>query len=219
MKPNYDLAATKAMEILKDNKICSAPIDPLPIIKRLEGVLVLSFAEMSDSTGISRDNLLSMFGLKNQDAVTSAHIDNGKIHYAVTYNQKLPLGIVQKSLARELGHIVLGHDGSRPEEVRNAEAICFANHLLAPRPLIKMVQDSGIPFTVELLGNMTGCYEHCLGCMMRIPGVNVPAELNMEIKEQFYDYAQNFLNFQRIMSMKDKSKLVDFGTYMDNYKE
>ena len=44
MKPNYDLAAIKAMEILKENNICSAPVDPLPIIKRLEGVLVLSFA-------------------------------------------------------------------------------------------------------------------------------------------------------------------------------
>ena len=44
-------------------------------------------------------------------------------------------------------------------------------------------------------------------------------ELNKQIKEQFTDYANNFLNFQKILSMKDKSRLVDFGTYMDNYKE
>lgn len=219
MKPNYDLAATKAMEILVDNKICSAPIAPLPIIKKQNGVLVLSFSEMSDRIGIDRSNLVSMFGLHNQDAVTTANINNGKIRYAVAYNQKLPLAIVQRALARELGHIVLGHDGSRPEEVRNAEAICFANHLLAPRPLIKMVQDSGLPITVELFGNMTGCYEHCLGCIMNLPGTNVPEELNRQIRDQFADYANNFLNFQKILSIKDKSRLVDFGTYMDNYKE
>lgn len=219
MKPNYDLAATKAMEILLENKISSAPIMPLPILKKMDGVLVLSFAEISDYVGMERSNVISMFGLHNQDAVTTVHLDNGKVHYAVAYNQRMQLFMVQRALARELGHIVLGHDGSRPEEMRNAEAICFANHLLSPRPLIKMVQESGIPFTVELSGNMTGCYEHCLNCMKNLPGVNISPELNRQIREQFSDYVDNFLEFQKVLSSKYHSSLVNFGAYMDNYKE
>jgi Zn-dependent peptidase ImmA (M78 family) len=42
----------------------------------------------------------------------------------------MPFDIVRKALARELGHIVLGHDGTRPEDVRNQEAECFAKVLL-----------------------------------------------------------------------------------------
>jgi len=48
----------------------------------------------------------------------------------VVYNQRMPFDIVRKALARELGHIVLGHDGTRPEEVRNTEAEHFAKIML-----------------------------------------------------------------------------------------
>ena len=47
MKPDYELAATKAYEMLIKHKIVSAPVDPLPVFKRTPGVLVLSFTEMS----------------------------------------------------------------------------------------------------------------------------------------------------------------------------
>ena len=219
MEPNYDKAAIAAINLLIENNITSTPISPLPILKSMDGVIVMSFTEMSDFIGIERQQLISVFGLPNQDAVTTVRIKDSKINYIVAYNQKLPMFMVQRALARELGHIVLGHDGSRPEEVRNAEAICFANHLLCPRPLIKTIQDSGLPFTVELLGNMTGCYEHCLNCMKNTPGTNVPAELNRKVKEQFKEYAENFIRFQLVLSSDDTSRFCIFGSYMDNYRE
>lgn len=219
MKPNYELAATKAIETLISNNICTAPVIPLPIFKRTPGVLVLSFTELSDKLGVDRNNLITICGEDNQDAVTSIHIDNGKLRYLVTYNQRLPLYLIQRALARELGHIVLGHDGSRPEEVRYEEAICFAHHLLCPRPLIHAIQEHGIQITSELLGNVTGCYERCLIGMRQTPGVHVEPELNRKVKEQFKDYIDNFLNFRSILVRDDYSAVADFGSFMEGYAE
>jgi len=219
MTPDYDLAAIKAMETLIKHNICTGPVDPLPIFKSTPGVLVLSFTEMSRKIGMDRDNLLTAFDTEQHDAVTSVHIEDGQLRYIVTYNQRLPLYLVQRALARELGHIVLGHDGSKPEDVRMAEAFCFAHHLLCPRPIIHAVKGSGMPFTVEVLGAMTGCYERCLQGMRKEPGAHVPAELNQKIHFQFADYINNFLDYESYLFTSDESALADFGTYMDNYEE
>ena len=219
MKADLDRAAIKATETLIANNICSSPVDPLPILKKQPGVLVLSFAEMSEDIGIERKRIVSIFGDKNQDAITTAYNIEGKTLYVVGYNQRLPLYMVQRALARELGHIVLGHDGSREDTVRTEEAKCFAHHLLCPRALIHMVQSSGIRITTEVLGNLTGCFERCLFCMRHTPGVHVPAELNRAVRDQFKDCFYNFFDFQRAVSHEDGSALADFGTYMDYYEE
>ena len=217
--PDYERAAVKAMETLIKYDITTAPVIPLPIFKRTPGVLVLTYAEVSNLSGLNRSDLIRLCGEENQDAVTAVHSDGSGLKYIVTYNQRLPIYMVQRSLARELGHIILGHDGSRPDEVRRAEALCFANHLLCPRPLIRAVQKAGVKLTAEVLGNMTGCYERCLLIMRGTPGTHVPAELNRKVKAQFAEYLSNFLNFQKILSANDQSALADFGTYMDYYEE
>lgn len=219
MKPDYERAAVAAAEMLIRHNISTAPVLPLPVFKRTPGVLALSFTEMSARLGIDRDNILTAFETESHDAVTSTHFNDGKLRYLVTYNQRLPLYLLQRALARELGHIVLGHDGSRPEDVRMAEAYCFAHHFLCPRPLIRAVQDSGIPFTVEVLGAMTGCYERCLQGMRKTPAVHVPADLNRQVKDQFADYISNFLDYESYLSKSDESMLVNLGTYMDGYEE
>ena len=219
MKPDYQKAAIKAMETLIKYDIHSAPVDPLPILKKIPGVLVMSYSEMSDCVGMERRKLISTFGLPNMDASTTVVDDNGNKLYIVAYNMLLSFNMLQRALARELGHIVLGHDGSRTDEVRTAEARCFAQHLLCPRPLIKAVQDSGIPFTVDLLGNMTGCNEHCLSCMRHLPGVLVPADLNRKVREQFNAYIEEFIRYQLILSTTDTSRYAMFGSFMDFYEE
>ena len=218
MTPNYDRAATLAMETLIKNQICSAPVLPLPILKRMPGVLLVSFAEMSQSSGIERKNLVTMFGGENQDAVTSVHQKNGKLVYLIAFNQRLPIYMIQRSLAREMGHIVLGHDGSLPEDVRLAEAQTFAYHLICPRPLISALMKSGIRVSTEVLGNMTGCYDRCLLGMRKTPGANVPAELNRMVGEQFKDYLDNYLDYLTFVK-EDDSATADFGSYMDGYEE
>ena len=218
MKPDFERAAIKAAETIINNGIISAPVAPLPILKKTPGVLVLSFAEMSESVGVERRKLISLFG-ERQDAVTSVQIDDKKLKYVVAYNQRLPFYMLQRGIARELGHIILGHDGSRPEYVRSAEATCFAYHLLCPRPLIRAVQDSGVKLTIEVLGTLTGCYERCLSGIRKTPGVSIPAELNRFVRANFADYIENFIEFQKIISGDDDSPIVDFGSFMEGYSE
>lgn len=219
MTPDFDRAATSAAEILIKYAITTAPVDPIPIFKKADNFNVVTFTEMSKKIGISRFDLVSTFEAENHDAVTSVYLKNDKKHYLVAYNMRLPQYIVQRALAREMGHIVLGHDGTLPEDVRNAEALCFAHHLLCPRPLIHAIQEAGFKITTEILGNTTGCYERCLIGMRKTPATHVPAELNCRIRDQFSEYLADFIDFQTYLSQEDDSMIANFGSFMDGYEE
>ena len=219
MTPDYDRAATAAAEILIKYGISTAPVDPIPIFKKAPGFNVVTFTEMSRMIGVERSDLMSNFETESHDAVSSVYMKNGKPHYLVAYNMRLPQYLIQRALAREMGHIVLGHDGTRPESVRNAEALCFAHHLICPRALIHALQEAGIKITTEVLGNTTGCYERCLIGMRHDPATHVPAYLNRQIRAQFSDYISDFLDFQSFLSKDDDSMIANFGTFMDGYEE
>ena len=219
MTPDYKTAALKATETLIKYRISSAPVDPLPILKDTPGVLVLSFEEMSDLTHVSRQDILSMYGCENQDAVTTAYVSGTVTHYTVAYNRLLPARVVGLALARELGHIILGHDGTKPEDVRLEEARCFAHHLMLPRPLVHALTASAIRLTTELIGTVSGFPDRCLLCIRKQPGVYVPPELNRIVRDNFLPYIFNFFEYQRHASRSDASALADLGTYMDNYEE
>lgn len=219
MEPNYDLAATRAAETLIKYGVCKAPVDPIAIFKRAAGFNVFTFTEMSQLIGIDRKALVSSFDAENHDAVSSVYMRGGKPHYLIAYNMRLPQYIIQRALAREMGHIVLGHDGTRPEDVRNEEALCFAHHLLCPRALIHAIQESGTTITTEVLGNTTGCYERCLIGMRRTPATHVAPELNRQVRALFAEYLEDFLDFQKYLSQDDESMIANFGTYMEGYEE
>lgn len=219
MTPNLERAATAAAETLIKYNVTSAPVAPLRILKAIPGVIVLSYTELASGLGMERRELLDQYGDTNKDAVTLVKEVGGMPRYFVGYNMLLPDYLMQRAIARELGHIVLGHDGSRPLEVRLAEAMFFARHLLCPRPLIRAIQETGIPITVETLGLITGCYERCLVGMQKSHGVHVAPELNSMLREQFAAYVQNFVDCQSILTANDDSALVNFGSYMDNYEE
>lgn len=219
MTPDYQKAAIKATETLIKYNIGAAPIDPLPILKKTPGVLVMTFAEVSDKASVDRKEILDMLGCENHDAVTTVIMNDSNLKYVVTYNRMLSSKIIDRALARELGHIILGHDGSKPENVRNEEAKCFAHHLLCPRPLIHSMQAAGIRLTVETVGNITGFYDYCLSCIRKQPPVKVPAELNRIVRDQFMPYIKELFEYMRYASQKDGSALADFGAYMDGYEE
>lgn len=218
MTADYQSAALKAAETLITYKISAAPVSPIPIIKSLPDVLLLPFAEMALKIEEDRDQIIRTFG-DAQDAVTSVHFASGGLRYVVAYNQRLPAYIIQRALARELGHILLRHDGSRPDDVRSEEAITFARHLICPRPLLKAITDAGVRLTVETLGNITGCYERCLAGLRKTPGIHIPPEMNRQIRDQFADYINDFIRFQPILSREDETPIADFGTFMDGYED
>ena len=219
MAVDYERAAVKATETLIRYGIGTAPIDPLPILKRTPGVLVMTFEERSNRTNVDRKEILETLGCTNQDAVTTVFVEDDGLKYVVTYNRMLSARIVDRALARELGHIVLGHDGTKPEEIRNEEAKTFAHHLMCPRPLIHALQDAGIRLTVESVGNITGFYDYCLSCIRKQPGVTVPPELNRIVRDQFMPYILNLVDFLKYASSRDESALADFGHYMEGYEE
>ena len=217
MKADHERAALMAMETLITNRITSAPVSAMPILKSTKGVLVLSFAEMAGISGVERSRIVSICS-GNQDAIT-IHMTTGKIRYIVAYNQKLSFILLQRALARELGHIVLGHDGTRPEDVREEEALIFARHLLCPRPLLKAIEAAGAPLTIDLVGSVTGCYKKCIEGMRETPGAHVSPEINRLVRKQFEDYVKNFISYADTVKQDDHSPLADLGSYMDNYVE
>lgn len=220
MKPDYDRAAIAAMEILVNHQITKTPIGPLPLLKNYPGVRVISFAKMANEINMERDELVPLF-VANQDAATfklGTEIDD--VEYVVVYNMRLPYEIIWRGLAREFGHIVLGHDGiTRPYEIRRAEAMCFAHHLLSPRPIIQLLRESGIPITMNVLSDTTGCIDECVDDMRGIPGVHVPAEINRQVRNLFSRGVSEYARFHQAAHKPDKSPVVDFGTFMDNYEE
>lgn len=218
MTPDFQRAAIKATETLIKHHATAAPIQPLEYIQSLPNTIVIPFAEVALKVAEDRETIIRTFG-EYQDAVTSVHLFHGNLRYIVAYNQRLPAYMIQRALARELGHIILEHDGSRPDDVRYAEAMTFARHLICPRPLIRAITDAGISLTIETLGNITGCYERCLAGLRETPGVSVPPELNRQVREQFADYVTDLTKFYPFFSRGDQTPVADFGTYMDGYEE
>ena len=114
MIPDYENAAAKAYDTFSR----FGTSDPQQILRRLSNVLLVSF----DAVDMPVE----------QDAFTC--VDQNK--YIVFYNQALSPVQLRSSLARELGHVILQHDGKDPEEIWDEEATCFAYHFFCPPPSV-----------------------------------------------------------------------------------
>ena len=218
MIPDYDRAATLAMETLIANAITETPIDSLSILLKHPGVRVMSFTHFATKAGMERSDLVPLFG-ENQDAATfKLGMNINDIDYVVVYNMRLPYEIIMRGVARELGHIVLGHDGvTRPTDVRKAEAMCFAHHLISPRPIIKMLQEE-LPLTMNVLTATTGCSDECVDDLRMTPGVHIPAEMNRAVRDLFSRGIGEYIRFYKAAKI-DHSPVLDLGSYMDFYEE
>lgn len=220
MVPNFEAAAAAAMNLLIEKKITATPINSLSIALAYPGVRVMTFSEMATETGENRDDLVPLFG-KNQDAALfklMQPIDG--VAYVLIYNRFLLVDVVSRGIARELGHIVMRHDGqTRSADVRLAEANCFAHHLLSPRPVIRLLQESGIRITLDILAETTGCSSDCVKGLQAIPGVHVPKEINQKVKKQFEKGILEYVRFRSASNKTDTSPEIDFGSFMDYYED
>ena len=216
MKPDYDRAAIRAAETLIKYGIKTAPISPLPILEQMQDVIVMSFADISDSSGITHRDVVNLFG-KSKDAVSCIHTESGSAKYVVAYNSILPFTMIQRALAREMGHIILQHEESSPENTE--EALTFARHLLCPRPLIHTIRATGLRLTEDMLSNLTGTFCQAIREIRRTPGTTVPAKLNRFISRQFNPFILSFFEYYRSVLPPDGSATADLGTYMDGYEE
>lgn len=219
--PDLDAAAIKAMEILRDHRITETPVNPMDFLTEYTNVRIMPFTRMAQIAGIRRKDLVPMFG-SNQDAALFHMTMPGMeaVEYVIVYNMRLPIEIIYRGIARELGHIALGHDGkTRHPDARMAEAMTFAHHLMCPRPILRVIQESGMPITMDVLTETMGCSDVCVSDMQSIPGVHVPKELNREVRELFAPRILEYISFHIASPMQDKSPILDLGTYMDFYEE
>ena len=216
MITDYTKAATMAAEILVRYGVKTAPISPLSILSQMENVIVISFSDLGDFAGVNQKDFVPLF-CKNQDAITTRHTENGQQIYLVAYNSILPTAMVQRALAREMGHIVLKHEGCSPENAE--EALCFSSHLLCPRALIHAIQAFNLRLTSDLIANLTGVFNQSMVSMRRIPRTDVPSGLNRFVRSQFMPFIMNFFNYYQTVHPQDGSALADLGTYMDGYIE
>lgn len=119
IEPNYQRSAEKAAEASARFGACSSPCDLLQIFSMLPNVSVVS---------ISVD---SVPGREAWDAFSCVRPHDGGFQYIVIYNRLLSPSVLAFALARELGHVILEHDGLAPERVWMEEAVCFARNLLS----------------------------------------------------------------------------------------
>lgn len=218
--PDLERAASEALRILIDNRITETPVNPLPILLNYPHVRVIPYTRMADEAGIARKDLIPLFSNKDASTFHLSLPGMEDVSYVVVYNMRLPFEIIWRAVARELGHIVLEHDGlSRTKEARALEAAVFAHHLICPRPVIRLLQSSGLPLTLAVLSNTTGCSDECVTDMQALPGVRVPAELNRAVRDLFAPHIEEFISFCRSGPNRASSPLIDLGSYMEGYEE
>jgi hypothetical protein len=171
---------------------------------------------MAAAMGVERSCVMRNLSAEHLDATTAVDVHpDGRRRYLIGYNKLMPSHIAHRALARELGHIVLGHDGSRPEDVREAEAVIFSRYLLCPRPLIQAIRSAGIPLTEDLLASLTAVRPEGLRAT---PGAVIPPELNRLVRDQFAAYVDNLAACREYLPDVPAAP-ASLGTYMDNYEE
>lgn len=130
MIPKLENAASKAVEVLDLGR------DPLTVLRKLSNVFLLPIDFTQD-------------GQANQDAFTLVNKTESGLQYIVIYNLSTPPFRLRTALAKQLGHVVLEHDGNAPEEVWTEEANCFAYHFICQTGKAKRINFRPLRFCLS----------------------------------------------------------------------
>lgn len=128
-QPDYDRAATQACRCLLRLQVNTLPVRPLEILRKCSNTAVYTYDEAAEYMDMPLDDFERRCG--EADAFT---IRMGE-KYIVCYRSGGNPARLNFTLAHELGHIVLHHAEDNAAE--EAEANCFARHLLCPEPAVK----------------------------------------------------------------------------------
>lgn len=126
MEPNY-------------NKAASAAYDVFPLCGSSASDILRFFDNFPNVFTYALDIDFLPGGTEPWDAFTCVREKGGSRQYIVVYNSRLSPSLLRRSLARELAHVVLGHDGTDPEDIWMEEANCFAYHLICDLPVIRVL--------------------------------------------------------------------------------
>ena len=127
-QPDYDRAATLAYRCLVELNITHLPVRPLEILRRCRHTVVYTYQQAAENLHIEETVFEKRCG--EADAFTI----RGGEQYVVCYREGGNPARLNFTLAHELGHILLKH--TEDTRVEEAEANCFAGHLLCPGPAV-----------------------------------------------------------------------------------
>ena len=131
-QPDYDRAATAACRVLLRLRVDSLPVRPLEMLRCCRDTYLCTFDQAADVLNLDDDELDRLSG--GADAFTFREMHGGRERYVVCYRTGGNPARLNFTLAHELGHIVLHHQDTGPGA--EAEADCFASHLLCPEAVL-----------------------------------------------------------------------------------
>lgn len=115
---NHDKINEIILEVYRTCSIRTFPIDCISILQKY-GYCCIPYDRLST---------------KKQQACEQISHDSFLLNHTIYYNAAVTYGRIRFSLMHELGHILLGHHDSSPED--EADANTLASNLLAPRMAI-----------------------------------------------------------------------------------
>lgn len=186
----------KTLEVYKKCNIKDFPIDCIRIIKGL-GIPLFKYSELSESKAKKCLQL-------SDDAFT--------LYGVIFYNDNFPHKERQRfSLMHEVGHIVLGHEGEKIENEKEADF--FSSNILAPRAIMRhlrceSVKDIYRTFNVSCMAANRIEKEYQMFCFWE------NRELHKSIRDWFFSFVEPDITNQA--PKEDKGKEYDsdfFNTY------
>ncbi|MGN1020558.1 MAG: ImmA/IrrE family metallo-endopeptidase [Aristaeellaceae bacterium] len=133
-QPDYDRAATAACRVLLRLRVERLPVRPLEMLRRCRDTYLCTFGQAAELLSLTGEELERLAA--GAEAYTFRERQEGRERYVVCYRTGGNPARLNFTLAHELGHIVLRHEdaGSAAE----AEADCFASHLLCPEGVARL---------------------------------------------------------------------------------
>lgn len=150
--PDWRRVERMAWRVLLARKITTLPVEPLSILKACRDTRVMTAREAAEELGLPQEQLERL--LDGADALTMRRQHQGRPHYVVIYRNDGHPARLRFTLAHELGHRLLGHNGGDAAEEREADH--FASHLLCPEPVVAHLRACCASLPLQSLA--VGCY-------------------------------------------------------------
>lgn len=180
---DLERAARMAYRTLVAREVRSLPVEPLAILHACRDTRVYSAEAAADALDLPPEQIAGMF--READAVTCRISGEGSLHYIVIYRQDGNPARLRFTLAHELGHRLLKHTGSSPEEEREAD--CFASHLLCPDPVLRCVSADHAD-AAERIASLCYVSRTCARMTLRRPKLALAPELAAAVEALLSDW-------------------------------
>lgn len=182
--PDIDRAAAMALRSLVACRVHTLPVNPAALLARCRNTRLLSLEEAAELLNTPEEALAERF-LGAEAWTYRFQTGQGQVLYLVCCKKGGNPGRLRFSLAHELGHIVLGHQraGGREE----AEANCYASHLLFPRPVLRRLAAQGQPLYAEQLAQVFYTSVAAVEALSRQRTCHVSPELEAQVEALFRD--------------------------------